>query len=377
MRARIAPALLLAGCLAACGEAAPLTEVPEADAGSPIDAAPAMDAEPEADAGSVAPDAEPAGDAGPDAGAPEADAGHVDRDAAAPDAEPQPRTPPAPRPYSEGTCPTLTGGATANTSVITGFTTGGNARDLRLLVPTSYDGTQPFPLLFAWHWLNASAGSFIRDGQLESAAEELGMIVVLPEKKRRPNGDKAYVFDWPFAETWGAEEELVFFDDLLTCIDQQYQIDRERVYAVGVSAGALWATYVSTSDRANYLAAVETLSGGLGEVLGTWRMEYTSQPNKFPALVLWGGSRDWLGLSFNEASIRYRDALLADGHFVIECIHDAGHAMPPVEAAPGASRFNALWRFLLDHRYGLDPGDSPYRTSGLPADFPKWCRMLP
>ncbi len=296
-----------------------------------------------------------------------------------PEAEPEPpftRDPPAPPTYSLGECPELVGGPTSDTSVIAQFPTGDQVRRLRLLVPDRYDGTEPWPLVFAWHWLNASSGSFVREAQMESAVDQMGFIAVLPDGLENDNGDRAYLFDWPFAEVWGVEAELQFFDDMLACVTEQFNVDLRRIYGIGVSAGALWLTHLSTTDRVDHFAAVESLSGGLGEVLGVWEMAWTPQPHKFPALVLWGGVIDWLGLSFHEASLRYRDALIDDGHFVVTCTHDAGHAVPPIEApAETQTRFLALWSFMLDHPYGTPPGHSPYFQTGLPDFFPDWCEI--
>ena len=287
---------------------------------------------------------------------------------------------PAPMPvYSHGSCPVLVGGSTADTSVIEGFATTDQVRSFRLLVPADYDGATPMPVMFAWHWLNADAGSFVSQGELETAIQQFPFIIVLPEKRRFPNGNKMYQFDWPFVETWGADAELAFFDDLLACVNANFNVDPQRVYAIGVSAGGLWATYLSTTDRVNHLAAVESLSGGLGSFAanGTgWTMQFAPQQNKFPAIVLWGGDHDWLGISFKDASIAYRDALLADGHFVVQCIHDQGHAVPPIEAPPGTTRFAFLWQFMLDNPMSVPAGQSPWHTSGLPASAPSWCTVL-
>jgi hypothetical protein len=258
------------------------------------------------------------------------------------------------------------------------FPSGSTRRQFRLLVPASYDGTRELPVMFAWHWLNASSGSFVRDGELETATEEMEFIAILPDKRLKANGDKEYLFDWPFVDPTaiGAEDELVFFDDMLACVAEQYRIDRRRVYAIGVSAGGLWVTHLSTTSRAPYFAAFESLSGGLGDVAGAWRMTYTPQPNKFPTLVLWGGMNDWLGVNFERASKRYRDELITDGHFVLECVHGSGHAMPPIMPPPGGgTRFYSLWKFMLDHPYGLPPGTSPYQQTGIPPGYPDWCRI--
>lgn len=295
------------------------------------------------------------------------------------DPPPGARTPPPLPSYSHGACPSLVGGSTSETSVVTGFATGDQVRKFRLLVPSNYDPSQPYALMFAWHWLNAESDSFVSQGELETAIEQFPFIIVAPDKRLNDDGSKAYQFDWPFVETSSAESELVFFDDLLACVNESFNIDRERVYGIGVSAGALWVTFVSTTDRANHFAAIESLSGGLGSVAyggGGWSMQYTPQPNKFPAIVLWGGADDWLGLSFHDASVRYRDALRGDGHFVVECVHDAGHAVPPIEAPPGVTRFAFLWQFMLDHPMSVAGGVSPW-SAGLPSSAPSWCALPP
>jgi len=297
-------------------------------------------------------------------------------DAPAVDIPPSPRDPPPLRPYSHGACPRLVGAPTSEASINRGFRSGGQTRSFRLIVPRNYDGSSDWPVLFAWHWLNASSGSFVRQGELETATEQMRFIAIAPDEQQRDNGDSLFLFDWPFAETWGVADELTFFDDMLTCVSEQFRVDRRRVHGVGVSAGGLWLTYLSTTDRANYLASVEVMSGGLGDVLGVWRMEYAPQPNKFPAMVLWGGSTDFLGVNFDEASRRYRDALIRDNHFVEQCVHSSGHAMPPVEApADGGTRFRPLWQFLLDHPYGLPPRTSPYQDAGIPPGSPSWCHV--
>lgn len=299
------------------------------------------------------------------------------------DPEPAPEPEPAPDPavgeppplpeYSHGECPALMGGPTEDTAVIDDFPTGESVRAFRLLVPDDYDGTQPYPLVFAWHWLNATSASFVREGELESATAQMDFIAVLPDAVRDESGDRVFLLTWPFAEVWGVEQEMLFFDDLMACVGRQFNIDRRRVYGIGVSAGGLWLTYLATTARANYFAAIEVLSGGLGAVFDFWSLEYAPQDRKFPTLVVWGGPLDWLGISFDEASQRLRDALVGDDHFVVQCVHDAGHGVPPIEPREGDTRFRFLWTFMFDHPYGWDRNTSPYYTDGLPDVFPEWC----
>ncbi|MCB9760678.1 MAG: hypothetical protein H6739_12620 [Alphaproteobacteria bacterium] len=274
--------------------------------------------------------------------------------------------------YSGGTCPTLIGGPTRDEALITGFISDGVEREFRLMVPERYDGVTPMPLVFGWHWLNSSSSSFIREGDVETAIEEMGFIGVFPDDL-----EGQYLFNWPFFEEGtAAESELVFFDDLLACITDQYAIDLTQIHGVGVSAGALWVTYLSTTERVNHLASVTSLSGGLGDGYGIWAMDWVPQARKFPAMVLNGGPTDWFVLDFHAASERYRDELLADGHYVTWCEHDAGHAVPPFEAPPDHdTTFYSMWQHMFDHPYGLEAGASPYLTDGLNPDLPEWCEI--
>ena len=366
------------GSLVACGDGRVVTNT--GDTGSDVvgadvrfvdDARAQPDLVPDTSRPDTPDDTGPPDTASPDVGSP-------DIMPEEPDTGPMsPGEPPLPPPYSHGACPELVGGPTGDTSVVRDFPTGSDLRQFRLLVPDSYDGSHPMPVVFAWHWLNASSNSFVREAEFESAIEQLDLLVVLPDRLEN-DGNKAFTFDWPFAEDWGKEAELLFLDDLMACVQEQFNVDRHRIYGIGVSAGGLWVTHVSTTPQAEYFAAFESLSGGLGELLGVWEMQWAPQPHKFPAIVLWGGDGDWLGLSFKDASLRYRDALRDDGHFVVQCVHTAGHAVPPIEA-PGEmeTRFRALWTFMLDHPYGTPAGWSPYLDAGLPEFFPQWCEIVP
>ncbi|MBN2497636.1 MAG: hypothetical protein JXR96_23790 [Deltaproteobacteria bacterium] len=281
------------------------------------------------------------------------------------------------RPYSGGECPVITSGPTSATSLNENFNSAGENRRFRFIVPESYDGSEPWPLVFVWHFMGSSSEAFIRDGELESAAEEMRMLFVVFDKLTFlfiP----AYLFDWPIEPEGNSDEdrekELTFFDDVLTCVSEQYRIDPCQMHAAGGSAGALWLTWLSTTERVNYLASLVVLSGGLGE-FGSQRLDYFPQPNKFPAVVLWGGEGDSFILNFAQASQRYRDELIADEHFVITCVHDLGHQIPPIQPGDGGTKFRCMWRFMLDHPFTLEAGSSPYQQDGLNSDFPEWCEI--
>lgn len=288
------------------------------------------------------------------------------------------RDPPPMPTYSNGACPALNGGPTAAVGHNTNFRSGTDSRGFYLLVPSYYTPDHPLPLFFGWHWLAGNAADLIREGQLEQAVEQMGFIAVIPDALRNADGGGlTYGFNWPFIEQAGQEPELVFFDDMLACVTQQYRVDARRVHALGVSAGALWLTHLSGTPRVNHLASIATLSGGLGQQPHVLSMMFTPQDNKFPALVLWGGPTDMFIINFQQASTLYRDALRCDHHYTVQCIHDAGHSVPTLPVPDGGSRFQGIWQFMLDHPYGLGPDQSPYFDGGVPSTLPPWCSVVP
>lgn len=288
--------------------------------------------------------------------------------------------PPALPAYSGGTCPTLISGTDGSTGRNLNFMSAGDSREFVLLVPTSYTPTKKYPVVFGYHWLNASANSVIRDAELTTAIEQYEFIAIVPENLMN-GSNKAYQFDWPFVETTSAPKELTFFEDALTCVAGQFSVDLSHVHVFGASAGGLWTAYLSTQVPVQRVASVISISGGLGEVLGVWEIPWVARPNKFPAMVVWGGTTDWLGVNFDQASKRYRDALRGDGHPVVTCVHSAGHAIPPWPAqTDGGTKFAPFWEYFHDHPLGLPSGFSPYTAGGLPPTFsglPGTCTVVP
>jgi predicted esterase len=282
--------------------------------------------------------------------------------------------PPLPA-YTGGTCPAIVPGRNTITS-------GGAAREFVLVVPSNLDPAEKLPVLVMWHHIGGDADGIIEKGELQQSADELRIIAIVPEKKgdlQLPFGDQD--FAWPYLTHQGAarvEEEAVFFDDMLTCVAEHYVINESCISSAGVSAGGLWTSQL-LQVRANRLASAIVLSGGVGPALDiaggfTDVMGFTPGPRPVPSLVLWGGPTDTCLVDFESASINLRDELADNGNFILECVHNCGHAAPPVDPATGLS---VLYRFALDHPYWLYAGESPWLTAGVPAGTPEWCGLGP
>lgn len=300
-------------------------------------------------AGTAAPtDTTSTADAGADA-ASQADT------AAAPDVPAGPQ-PAALKPYA-GTCPTFTAGANA-------FETGGYTRNVRISLPADPAGAA---VLFVWHGLGDNAGNMSNAFGADALANKYNAIVVVPDGCCNGSGSQgccSQMTGWGFAAK--PEPDVAIFDDALSCLDQQFGIDRTRIYTTGFSAGSLWSTWL-VMNRSDYLAAAAIFSGGVNSFL-----EYTTPTYKLPVLATSGKEDDVFGgglVDFFTSMNDLTTALRKDGHFVIRCIHTAGgHTVP--FGGPGWAA-----KFLFKHTW--KDGSSPYQQDGLGTDFPAYCTIAP
>ena len=191
-------------------------------------------------------------------------------------------TPPAPKAYSGGTCPTLAAGMNDITSM-------GNARSFLLALPSNPMPNEKLPVIFLWYWLAGSSDDFYNIGDVQAAVDQQRFIAVIPNAK----GDLLY--NWPFTvnETQArVDEELTFFDDMLSCVSAQFDVNASCVSTVGVSAGALFTDQL-VGARSEYFSSFLSLSGGVAYPSPTALLRpWTPPKHNVPALVLWGGAQD-------------------------------------------------------------------------------------
>ncbi|HTQ41498.1 MAG TPA: hypothetical protein VMI75_02000 [Polyangiaceae bacterium] len=286
-----------------------------------------------------------------------------------------PEPPPLPA-YSGGTCPALVAGTNTITS-------SASARQFILVLPSQYGKGStppaPLPLFVMWHYIGGDAEGMVKNAQAQSSADALNVIIAVPNKK----GDVALPFysgvdfAWPYLTTSSdarVAEEVTFFDDMVTCVSAQYPIDQSCISTVGVSAGALWVSQLAQS-RSERLASALVISGGIGPALPIAQgvvdvRGWNGMPRPIPMAIGWGGPMDQCGVDFDTASHNLETAVKPGGNFVVECIHNCGHAVPPVDPTTG---LKDLYQFALDHPYWLPPGASPYLATGLPPNTPSWC----
>lgn len=251
---------------------------------------------------------------------------------------------PAPRPgpgYSLGDCPTLEAGDH-------GFDTALAERRVRIDLPDEPEGA---PVVFVWHWLGGSPDEIMEYIEFEDLVDE-GAIVIAPYSS-------GLQFEWAFLAPPEDNVDLQVFEDLLTCAQSTWNVDMDRIYATGMSAGGLMTSYLLLHE-AQWLAAAAPLSGGANA------SSYVTPARLLPVLLTWGGVDDFaVGFDFNAANIEFSELLQDDFTWVGECVHDDGHVPPD-----GAKDY--IWEFFEDHPFDLE--EEPY-ADGLPDSFPDFCAL--
>lgn len=126
------------------------------------------------------------------------------------------------------------------------------ARRYLITVPSAHDGETPLPVVFDFHGLMEGADIHAGMTAYSSLAEEEGFVVVYPHGTQDP-------IRWNTTSD-SPNPDVVYFDAVLEQVASTLCIDEARVYATGLSNGAMF-TSVLICERADVLAAAAPVAG--------------------------------------------------------------------------------------------------------------------
>ncbi len=184
-------------------------------------------------------------------------------------------------------------GEFANETIVVGQ----DKRDYRLVVPKTVDLTKPAPLVIGFHGILIDSKDLMpKYTKLNETAEKHRFLMVYPNALNR---------------SWGLKPEKVkadldFFDALVAQLQQQYKVDPQRLYVLGMSNGGYFAHLVA-KERSQSVAAIASHSGTLGlqTLLGV------NAQRKFPVLIIHGDQDQILPVDFAREN---RDKYTKEGH---------------------------------------------------------------
>ncbi|MDZ7678228.1 MAG: PHB depolymerase family esterase [Acidimicrobiales bacterium] len=121
-----------------------------------------------------------------------------------------------------------------------------------LTVPSAHDGETPRPVVFDFHGLMEGAEIHAGMTAYSDLAEDEGFVVVYPHGTDVP-------VRWNISSE-SPNPDVVYFDAVLDQVTSTLCIDESRVYATGLSNGAMF-TSMLICERAEVLAAAAPVAG--------------------------------------------------------------------------------------------------------------------
>jgi polyhydroxybutyrate depolymerase len=160
---------------------------------------------------------------------------------------------------------------------------GGLNRTYLVHVPQGHDQKTPLPVVLALHGATMNGPMMAWFSGLNRKADEAGFITIYP------NGTDAHSsFFWNGGNCCGLAaqnkvDDVAFIDALLDDLMRAYPVDAQRVYATGMSNGAIMA-YRLASELSDRIAAVAPVAGSVGTEI--------SQPKRPVSVLHFHGTKD-------------------------------------------------------------------------------------
>jgi predicted esterase len=181
-------------------------------------------------------------------------------------------------------CPSSFATTAPGEGVNSGFESAGQSREFVLfLPPASFAG--PRPIFFGFNGTGENGSSFSSRAELGSFADR-GFIVVAPSSNM--NGTVWPIWDdMRMAGDTRPNADVAYFDDLLACLGAHFEVDANRVYVGGHSAGGIF-TNALVQRRSDVIA---------GAIVASGVFDLTSPPDLSSlsptfVMVTWGGADD-------------------------------------------------------------------------------------
>ncbi|MCC6382850.1 MAG: hypothetical protein IT304_10095 [Dehalococcoidia bacterium] len=243
---------------------------------------------------------------------------------------------------------------------------GPDDRSYRLHVPPAYDGRAAFPLVLSFHGFGRSAAEQEAYSGLVPVADREGFVLVTPEGSGDPPGwDVLGVYDDD------GVDDVTMTTALLGAVEGRLCLDRDRIYATGLSNGAEMASQVGCM-LPDLFAAVAPVAGVVyqgcaGEGMPLVTFHGTSDFNvPFDSAPL--AVEEWAahnGCAAPPADERLSDAVerlaysscTAGADVVFYVIHGGGHTWPGADddtggVGPTTHEIRAaelIWQFFAAH----------------------------
>ncbi len=158
---------------------------------------------------------------------------------------------------------------------------GGRVRTYRIHVPASYRPGRPVALVLAFHGRLGTGQGMARLTDLDATSDRHGFIVVYPD-----GVDRSWNDGLPTPAAQAGVDDVAFVRTLIASLEGRYSIDARRIYATGLSNGAMF-TELLGCELAGTLAAIAPVAGSLPTPVAA-----SCSPRAPLPVLLFGGTSD-------------------------------------------------------------------------------------
>jgi polyhydroxybutyrate depolymerase len=162
---------------------------------------------------------------------------------------------------------------------------GDRERRYRVHVPASYVAAEPTPVVIAYHGGGGNPESMNRLSGLNQKSDEAGFIVVYPYGSGRSQ-DRSLTFNGGGCCGYAQRkkiDDVGFTRALLDDLREAINVDATRVFATGLSNGAIMAYYVA-SELSDRIAAIAPVGGPM--------MTDSCHPKRPVSVIHFHGTKD-------------------------------------------------------------------------------------
>lgn len=141
---------------------------------------------------------------------------------------------------------------------------GGLTRSYLAHIPANVSTTVPSSVVLAFHGGGSNARQMMSFCGLNEKADEAGFVVVYPSG----SGRLTQALTWNAGSCCGYArlhqvDDVAFVEDLLNDLGKRMSLDPKRIFATGISNGAMM-VYRLASELSNRIAAIAPVSGPMG-----------------------------------------------------------------------------------------------------------------
>jgi polyhydroxybutyrate depolymerase len=146
---------------------------------------------------------------------------------------------------------------------------GGLERHYAVHAPPNYDPMRPIAVILNFHGGGGNSKTQRTISQMDQSSDRYGFIVVYPEgtgAKLRLINPEGYTWNAGACCGWAMEnrvDDVGFVNAMLDDLEKYYNIDKKRVYATGISNGAMLC-YRLACELSHRIAAIAPVAGTMG-----------------------------------------------------------------------------------------------------------------